>query len=324
VVNAGTITAEGAFDGITFTAGGSVTNQSGGSITGAFFGIYGDGAAVTVVNASSIAGSEEIGIRPGGGSVTNQSGGTISGFNGIYSLGAVTVVNAGTITGSIYAVYFRAGSANRLIADPGAVFTGNVNGGGVLELASAASAGTLSGFGAATNDITNFSTLQFDAGAAWTVSGTDSASGLGTIAITGFADNDTIDLTGFIAVSDTVRNNGLDNALLLTDASGDQVTLNIEGTFSPDAFQLSGDGNSGTDVVVCFCAGTQIGTLAGEVQVEKLKIGDLVLTAHNGPRAVTWIGQGKVLATVGNAAPRRQSSCARALWPTTCRTATCT
>jgi hypothetical protein len=31
--------------------------------------------------------------------------------------------------------------------------------------------------------------------------------------------------------------------------------------------------------------------------VEKLKIGDRVLTAHNGPRAVTWIGNRKVLAT---------------------------
>ena len=86
------------------------------------------------------------------------------------------------------------GFSNRLIADPGAVFIDGVDGGGgVLELASAASAGTLSGFGAS---FTNFSTLQFDAGAAWTVSGN---AGLGALGISGFTDGDTIDLTGFVA-----------------------------------------------------------------------------------------------------------------------------
>ena len=162
---------------------------------------------MTVVNAGSIAGSNGYGIvLAAGGSVTNQSGGRSAGVDGVLGRSAAaTVVNAGTIAGSNYAVKFAAESANRLIADPGAVFTGNVEGGGgVLELASAASAGTLSGFG---TGITNFSTLQFDSGAEWTVSGNDSASGLGTIGITGFADGDTIDLTGFLADSETFANN---------------------------------------------------------------------------------------------------------------------
>ena len=252
---------------------------------------------MTVVNAGSIAGANGFGINlRDGGSVTNQSGGSISNVDGVVGgNAAVTVVNAGTIAGSSYAVKFAAGSANRLIADPGAVFTGNVEGGGgVLELASAASAGTLSGLG---TGITNFSALQFDAGAAWTVSGNDSASGLGTIGITGFADGDTIDLTGFLADSETFSN----NTLVLTDTGGAQDTLSIQGTFTSGSFQLSADASrNGTDiVVVCFCAGTMIGTPDGEVPVEKLNIGDRVLTAHNGPRAVTWIGHGKVLATRG-------------------------
>jgi hypothetical protein len=191
-------------------------------------------------------------------------------------------------------VKFAAGSANRLIVDPGAVFTGTVTGGGgVLELASAASAGTLSGLG---TTITNFGSLQFDSGAAWTVSGNDSASGLGTIAITGFTYGDTIDLTGFVESSDTIVNG---NTLVLTDAGGDQATLNIEGGFSAGAFQFSNDGNGGTDVVICFAAGTLIDTQSGEVQVEKLNVGELVMTAHNGLRPVKWIGKGKVLATRG-------------------------
>jgi hypothetical protein len=155
------------------------------------------GGTATVVTAGVIAGR---GIDlVGGGSVTNQSGGTISGYEEI-AVGfdyTVIVVNAGTIIGSSYAVRSAGdGLANRLIVDPGAVFIGNIyGGGGVLELASTARAGVLSGLG---TSITNFSTLQFDAGAAWTVSGNDGASGLGTLSISGFTYGDTIDLTGFI------------------------------------------------------------------------------------------------------------------------------
>ena len=42
-----------------------------------------------------------------------------------------------------------------------------------------------------------------------------------------------------------------------------------------------------------------IDTPDGEVQVEKLRPGDIVSTAHNGPRKVIWVGKGKVLATRG-------------------------
>jgi hypothetical protein len=125
------------------------------------------------------------------------------------------------------------------------------------------------------------------------VQGNDSASGLGTIAITGFTYGDTIDLTGFVAVSETFSSNNL----FLTDAGGAQETLAIQGDFATGGFGLSGDG-TGTDItVICFAAGTLIDTQSGEVAVEKLKIGDLVMTLHNGPRPVKWIGQGNVLST---------------------------
>ena len=293
LVNAGSIVGHGNGGGVYLAAGGTVINQSGGTISGSY-GIYAGTVAATVVNAGVIAGTSGGGVSlSAGGSVTNQSGGTISGSYGIYGMGGpVTVVNAGTIAGSgTYAVKFAAGFANRLIADPSAVFTGAVyGGGGVLELASAAGAGILSGFG---TSITNFGSLQFDSGAAWTVSGNNSASGLGTLAITGFADNDTIDLSGFVEFSDTFAN----NTLVLTDSHGDQATLNIEGSFTSGSFQFYSDGNSGTDIVVCFAAGTLIDTQAGEVRVEKLNVGDLVMTVHNGPRSVKWIGKGKVLST---------------------------
>ena len=57
--------------------------------------------------------------------------------------------------------------------------------------------------------------------------------------------------------------------------------------------------STSTATVICFCKGTLIGTPDGPVQVEKLQAGDQVLTVHNGPRAVKWVGHGKVLATRG-------------------------
>ena len=40
-----------------------------------------------------------------------------------------------------------------------------------------------------------------------------------------------------------------------------------------------------------FCAGTRISTIRGRVRVEKLRLGDEVLTASDGPLPVRWIGQ---------------------------------
>ena len=94
-------------------------------------------------------------------------------------------------------------------------------------------------------------------------------------------------------ISDTFAN----NTLVLTDARRRPGHAEHRGQLHPGSFQFSSDGNGGTDVVVCFAAGTLIDTPAGEVPVEKLNVGDLVMTVHNGPRPVKWIGKGKVLST---------------------------
>lgn len=43
--------------------------------------------------------------------------------------------------------------------------------------------------------------------------------------------------------------------------------------------------------LLCFTAGTMIDTPSGERAVERLKVGDLVWTADNGPMAVRWLHQ---------------------------------
>ena len=89
--------------------------------------------------------------------------------------GFSTLVNAGTITGTgTYAVQF-ATPDDLLVVVPGAVFVGQVAGyqpnssvasNATLELASAATAGTLNGLGA---QYVYFKQVTVDAGATWTL-----------------------------------------------------------------------------------------------------------------------------------------------------------
>jgi hypothetical protein len=270
---------------------GSVTNLSGGTISGGNNAVFIEGGLGTVVNAGVILAGNVGAYSYNGGSMTNLSGGTISGGNaGVWFQNAPgTFTNFGVVIGSNSsngAVLFNyTSTSNRLIAEPGAVFTGNIHGGtGVMELASAAGAGTVSGFG---TGITNFNTLQFDAGAKWTVTGNTASSGFSTIAITGFTAQDTIDLTGFAAVSETFAN----NALVLTDAATAHATLHIQGAFVTGDFQLSSYGGGGTTIIECFAAGTRIDTPEGTMLVEDLAIGTMVRAHFAGSAPIQWIGR---------------------------------
>ena len=50
------------------------------------------------------------------------------------------------------------------------------------------------------------------------------------------------------------------------------------------------------DVIPCFAAGTLIATAKGEVPVERLRAGDLVVTAQGGPalQPVVWMGHSRI------------------------------
>lgn len=99
--------------------------------------------------------------------------------------------------------------------------------------------------------------------------------------------------------------------------TGQVITLNADGTIT-----IAGDGDtenfnftytasngSNSDVgfvnvtsVPCFVAGTLIRTPDGEVAVETLQPGDLVLTRDEGPRPVRWVGS-RTVAAEGDHAP---------------------
>jgi hypothetical protein len=277
----------GGIYGIKIFGSATVINNAGGTISGGLSGsIYQTSGALTVVNGGLLGGGSRSIRVNGSGSITNLSTGTIS--HGVDLFSAGTITNAGVLSGL---VQFSASTSNRLIVDPGATVNALITGGaGVVELASGGP-GTLSGFG---TSITNFGTLQFDAGADWTVSGDTAGFGSTSLSsITGFASGDTIDLTGFVATSSLVST----NALVLSNGTGN-VTLAIQGITSSNA-RVTNDGVNTFIVETCFVAGTHIATPSGEVAVESLTVGDEVLTQSGEARAITWIGKGEVLATRG-------------------------
>jgi hypothetical protein len=185
----------GAFASITGGAGGfAVTGASGNGGAGV------SAVDATVVNAGTITGGSTTG--------PNASAGV-----GIYG-NDVNLINSGTIAGGLNlagqhanAVVF--GNENSTLnIDPGAVFLGNVvansSAHDILDLAGTGQ-GTLAGFG---TQFTGFSTLDFSAGANWTVDSTLAALDGGQT-IAGFSTGDTIVLTNFAATSESVGNTDL-------------------------------------------------------------------------------------------------------------------
>jgi hypothetical protein len=253
---------------------------------------------------------------------------TAAGSCGVYIAGnGGTVTNAGVITGVTYSVDFAVtNAANRLIVDPGAIFNGLVvGGGGTLELAGTV-AGRFSSIIGPTGDFTGFSALQVDAGATWTLSESDSiptvllngslevfwtlqataivfgaggklivdnASKFSSPLLENFVAGDVIDIHGIAAAGATISYNKTTGVATIVNGA-QKATLDFQpSTLGAGNLQLVSDGGTGVDVVlaICFMAGTQILTPYGEVAVETLKRGDLVLTADGAVKPVIWLGR---------------------------------
>ncbi len=106
----------------------------------------------------------------------------------------------------------------------------------------------------------------------------------------------------------------------VTLTTGQVVTLNADGTFTIDGdgdeesvnFSYTVTSSTGVsdtafvtiNAVPCFVRGTLIATPEGEVPVEQLRAGDLVLTHDHGPQPLRWIGNRTVPAQ-GKFAPIR-------------------
>lgn len=110
---------------------------------------------------------------------------------------------------------------------------------------------------------------------------------LGTIS--GFTKDDEINLTGthFSADDKIVNTNGV---ISIMDGSTTVATFS---TIAGEGFAIT-RGANGDIEIICFLAGTHIATPDGEVEVQNLRAGDLVLTANGGAKPVRWVGRSTV------------------------------
>ncbi len=215
LTNAGTVS--GGY-GVYLTAGGTITNQSGGSIFGtgtAGVGVAVAGSAGTLANAGLVSGTRSGVLLKAGGSL----------------------LNSGTIVGSSGTAVSFSGTSSALVTlEPGAVFVGSVVGGSgnnTLELGSAGSTGTVAGLG---TSFKNFGTIVVDAGAQWVLSGSNTINNgatltnAGTLNIAGIliVDPATMVNSGYVAGTVTLAGGGyLDNIATGTIKAAGTAVLGI-------------------------------------------------------------------------------------------------
>ena len=199
IAGTGTNSAQSFLRGSGISAYSTVVNYATGLISGTQYGVLLWGNNPSVSNAGSIGATSGTGVElQGVGNVYNSGiiTGGVSGA-GVAFAASGTLVDSGSIYGGTAAVSFGSGDS-RLVVEPGAVFSGQViaeGTGNVLELA-AGVAGTLDMGGS----FSGFQTIQIDAGAAWTLEGTNTELVAGQT-ITGFTNGDTIELLGVGTVS---------------------------------------------------------------------------------------------------------------------------
>jgi hypothetical protein len=292
IIGAGTLS-----PGVTLSSGGSVNNAGtiqGGSDYGV--GVDGDG---TITNAGTIQGNYR--IWDWGDLYLSNSGVIIGSIEGVRSHYDATVTNwaSGDIYGEIIGLYVdstgsvtNAGSIGGYRAGIQLAVTGTVVNAGTITSTGAAG-GPDSKYAAVVFKGTGENRLVVDPGALFNggVYANASASntlelGAGNATLAGFD-------TAFLNFQTIAVDAGANWALTGTESlSSFDATETI---LIPQDASLTYNGTA----VVCFCIGTLIETPSGEIPVERLSVGDIVMTAHNGPRPVRWIGHGKVLATRG-------------------------
>ena len=171
--------------GVDLAAGGIVSNGTTGDIRatwkGVEIGAVGTNVGGTVLNQGTIYASNSnpdtgaaVWIH-GPGLISNATTGTIDGGPyGIVAYYQTTLVNFGSVGGSVWAFDPTPGFADRVIVAPGAVFSGIVSGGNTigasvvstLQLASGSSGGTLPGLG---SQFIDFAQVYAKPDALWTL-----------------------------------------------------------------------------------------------------------------------------------------------------------
>jgi hypothetical protein len=321
VSNSGTVdgTNTTEFAGVYLASGGSVTNTSGGLIEG-HAAVYANNTAVSITNSGTMVGVGTFGdgiFLKAGGSVDNEAGLIVGPFNGVGIKNAAgTVLNAATIVGTGTngnGVYLGAGGtiidSGRIAGGDGTAVSFGGTGANFLEIAngyklngsvigsgSVGASNTLQLLGTVGNAVTvnysglhlsNFQDVLFGSGGHATLD--VSTSGTLPVTISGFIQSsDIIDLTS-IGTNGTISSHTA-SEVTVTGSLG-SVTLTLDGSDAANLTHAS-DGADGTDLsVACFRRGTLILAEKGEVPIEDLMIGDLVMTVSGEPQPIRWIGR---------------------------------
>lgn len=110
-----------------------------------------------------------------------------------------------------------------------------------------------------------------------------------TSAVSGFAAGDTIDLAGVDSGSVNFT------AGTISAGSDGPFALGLANGLSAGNLVIGPDAaGTGTEITaLCFCAGTCIDTPAGGVPIERLRVGDRVLTLGGKSRNIVWIGSAR-------------------------------
>lgn len=233
--------------------------------------------------------------------LTVNTGGTVSGLTNlnIGSLGTLSMAggtlsvsgpaqNTGLITGfgTLIASLNNSGtitaSGGRLVVTGGETGTGTdtiANGATLEEDFSVGSGQSISFVNGATASALQLNVLS---------------SQIQNFGLSNWQNGDRLYIANGVTVNSASFTNGTTLQVFTTGGEYDFTNVSVAAGASP----IFATGTNFVELI-CFCAGTLIGTPAGEVPVQTLKAGDIVLTAHNGPRKVTWLGKGKVLSTRG-------------------------
>ena len=259
--------------------------------------------SATVVSTTLVVGAGETIsnlVIVSGGTVTVQDGGTIStvvvnsGGHVIFDAGATGIHNV-VNDGGQEDIDDGATVNGIRVADPGELM---VSSGGTAS-ATQVVGGHEDVYGSAASDMVASGGVQA-VQAGGTATGTQVGSG-GTLVLAGgaaggvqLAIGGAIDFATVTFVPGSTAS--VAPATDLLTVSGTAASLQLAGNYAMDSFLVASDGGAGTLVTAavanpaCYCAGTLIATPTGEVEVERLAIGDLVLTVDGRAKPVHWIG----------------------------------
>ncbi len=251
--------------------------------------ISGGPIGVSLVTGTSLANSGNIygqkyGVQLAAGRISNA--GTIAGAKTGVEISHSYLFDSGLISGGSYAVY---GQGFTLAVGAGEVFPARVvdkTDTSTLDL-TGTEFGTLTGVG---TTLSGFDVINIVGGANWLLSG-NSAGLANHQVINGFTYGDTILLTGFTMTSVNSTNGA---GIVLTNGKtvvSLAVVVHFNTTKTPYNISASSLGTVITLPIPCFMAGTRILTSRGKIPVQKLSVGDTVITLAGDDWPIIWIGK---------------------------------